>query len=102
MKKLLPNLALTSLLSLSTIVMTVAVNSPVVLSQQLSAQEVRQLIKPVTVQIDSGTEQGTGVIIKKEGRNYTVLTNSHVIHQDGEYSLITVDDQKHQVQLNKM
>jgi tetratricopeptide (TPR) repeat protein/V8-like Glu-specific endopeptidase len=45
----------------------------------LSAPEVAKIAKQSTIRIESATSPGSGVIIKKEGNSYTVLTAAHVV-----------------------
>jgi tetratricopeptide (TPR) repeat protein/V8-like Glu-specific endopeptidase len=45
----------------------------------LSAQEVAKVAKQSTIRIENATSPGSGVIIKKEGNSYTVLTAAHVV-----------------------
>ncbi|MBW4616226.1 MAG: tetratricopeptide repeat protein [Desmonostoc vinosum HA7617-LM4] len=61
----------------------------------LSSAEVAQLAKTITVLIDSKDGSGTGVIIKKEGNTYTVLTARHVIEAQTKYEIVTPDDQRY-------
>jgi tetratricopeptide (TPR) repeat protein/V8-like Glu-specific endopeptidase len=58
----------------------------------LSAVEVGKIAKSVTVSIDSANSVGSGVVIKKEGSTYTVLTAAHVVrNRQQEFKLITPD-----------
>ncbi|MFM6270298.1 MAG: serine protease, partial [Dolichospermum sp.] len=50
--------------------------------------------KQITVKID-GQNQGTGIIVNKAGNRYTVLTNHHVVREQGKYILITPDGKKY-------
>ncbi|WP_102947629.1 GUN4 domain-containing protein, partial [Cylindrospermopsis raciborskii] len=43
-----------------------------------------------------GPDQGSGVIINKNGNTYTVLTNSHVFQYKGAFEIITYDGRKYQ------
>jgi tetratricopeptide (TPR) repeat protein len=45
------------------------------------SEEIYQIVVPITVLIDGDDRWGTGVIIAKEGKTYTVLTNHHVVCQ---------------------
>ncbi|MBR8833751.1 MAG: serine protease, partial [Stigonema ocellatum SAG 48.90 = DSM 106950] len=49
----------------------------------------------ITVRINSKTRYGSGVIIKKEGNTYTVLTANHVVDIPDTYEIVTVDDQRY-------
>jgi tetratricopeptide (TPR) repeat protein/V8-like Glu-specific endopeptidase len=58
----------------------------------LSAVEVSKIAKSVTVSIDSENSIGSGVIVKKDGSTYTVLTAAHVVSKrDREFKLTTPD-----------
>ncbi|WP_392533553.1 serine protease [Nostoc sp. C117] len=59
----------------------------------LSTVEVAKLAKAITVQIQNKTGSGTGVILKKEGKTYTVLTARHVIETQAQYEILTPDGQ---------
>ena len=60
----------------------------------LSAVEVGKIAKSVTVSIDSENSVGSGVVIKKEGITYTVLTAAHVIRNRKQTYKITTPDGK--------
>ncbi len=70
--------------------------------------ELEQKAKQFTVRIDSSTgENGSGVIIAKEGDTYTVLTAAHVLCESGSgvqscpsYEVMTDDGEKHTVEKN--
>ncbi|NMF65713.1 hypothetical protein DP113_14465 [Brasilonema octagenarum UFV-E1] len=58
----------------------VMVQSQVVIA--LTPREVNGIAKQITVRID-GANPGSGVIIKRQGNTYTVLTNWHVLKENG-------------------
>jgi tetratricopeptide (TPR) repeat protein/V8-like Glu-specific endopeptidase len=60
----------------------------------LSAVEVGKIAKSVTVSIDSEKSVGSGIVIKKEGNTYTVLTAAHVIRDRKQSYKITTPDGK--------
>jgi WD40 repeat protein len=64
---------------------TVAVVGLVQLAVSLTPTQVNEIAKKITVRID-GAAPGTGVIVKKEGNTYTVLTNHHVVAKSGKYT----------------
>lgn len=70
----------------------IAIQSESVLA--LSAVEVGKIAKSVTVSIDSENSVGSGVVIKKEGNTYTVLTAAHVIRNRKQTYKITTPDGK--------
>jgi tetratricopeptide (TPR) repeat protein/V8-like Glu-specific endopeptidase len=58
----------------------------------LSAVEVGKIAKSVTVSIDSANSVGSGVVIRKEGSTYTVLTAAHVVRdRQAQFKLTTPD-----------
>ena len=64
----------------------------------LSATEVNNIAKQITVLIQSKKPKfGSGVIIKKEGNTYTVLTAAHVVEVKDNYEIITPDGQRYAV-----
>jgi S1-C subfamily serine protease len=60
----------------------------------LSAVEVGKIAKSVTVSIDSTNSVGSGVVIRKEGSTYTVLTAAHVVRNRQEQFKLTTPDGK--------
>ncbi|AFY31665.1 trypsin-like peptidase domain-containing protein [Calothrix sp. PCC 7507] len=62
----------------------------------LSPTEVNNIAKQITVLIQSKKPRyGSGVIIKKEGNTYTVLTAAHVVEVQDNYEIITPDGQRY-------
>jgi S1-C subfamily serine protease len=60
----------------------------------LPSIEVGKIAKAVTVTIDSPNSPGSGVIIQKQGNNYTVLTAAHVVRKrEQKFKIITPDGQ---------
>lgn len=51
----------------------------------------------ITVRIDGPKAGGSGVIVKREGNDYTVLTNWHVVDNAGDYEIQTSDGKRHRV-----
>jgi Trypsin-like peptidase domain/WD domain, G-beta repeat len=62
----------------------------------LSSKQVNNIAKQITVRID-GTDKGSGVIVKRQGNVYTVLTNAHVLRKKGKYTVQTQDDKIHDI-----
>lgn len=58
----------------------------------LESGEINKIAKQIIVRID-GANQGTGVIVNKQGNIYTVLTNRHVVQVPENYTLRTSDGQ---------
>lgn len=80
------------ILSTASILLTPS-NIIIAQSQQLSPQEISALAKQITVRID-GTDEGSGVIIKKSGNSYTVMTSWHLVSESG-HTVQTPDGQRH-------
>ena len=60
-----------------------------------SNQQVDKIAEKITVLIDS-PEPGSGVIIKKDGNTYTVLTANHVVkNRNFQYAIVTPDGQSY-------
>jgi tetratricopeptide (TPR) repeat protein len=72
-------------------VKTVAPSRPVLAA--MSATQVGNIARQVTVLIN-GQNPGSGVIIRRSGNTYTVLTARHVVATPDEYDIITPDGQK--------
>ncbi len=55
----------------------------------LTAQEVDAIAKEITVRIDGQDDasSGSGIIIERNGDNYLVLTNWHVVEGKGDYTI---------------
>jgi serine protease Do len=66
------------------------------LAQALAPEEVNLRAKQIVVRID-GANVGSGSILEYQNGNYTVLTNWHVIKNQGSYTVQTIDGRKHQV-----
>ncbi|MGF1603758.1 MAG: tetratricopeptide repeat-containing serine protease family protein [Thermosynechococcaceae cyanobacterium] len=67
----------------------------------LSATEVNQIAKDITVQIDSQTP-GSGVLIKRDGSTYTLLTAAHVVGTVDDYEVVTPDNNRYLVNSEKI
>lgn len=61
------------------------------------AQDVSTIAQEITVRIDGPKAGGSGVIVKREGNTYTVLTNWHVVENSGDYEIQTSDGTRHRV-----
>ncbi|MEM6614200.1 MAG: GUN4 domain-containing protein [Cyanobacteria bacterium P01_C01_bin.72] len=64
--------------------------------QVLSPEEVNLRAKQIIVRID-GASVGSGSILERTGNNYTVLSNWHVMKNQGSYIVQTIDGRKHEV-----
>ena len=80
----------------------IAIDSPAVraeivqLTQALSPEEINLRTKQIIVRID-GASVGSGSIIEYSDNAYTVLTNWHVMKNQGQYFVQTIDGRKHEV-----
>ncbi len=66
-------------------------------AQAKDASEIARIAKAITVRIEGAT-QGSGVLVKKEGNRYTVLTAWHVVQDNlpgEEVGIITSDGKEH-------
>ena len=61
----------------------------------LSPVEIQRIAKQTTIQI-TGCDFGSGVIIRKDGGTYTVLTVAHAVKKSG-CEIVAPDDNKYQV-----
>jgi tetratricopeptide (TPR) repeat protein/V8-like Glu-specific endopeptidase len=61
----------------------------------LSASEVGQIAKTVTVRITDGQGAGSGVIIQQTNDIHTVLTAAHVLTDNAKYTIQTADGQSY-------
>ncbi|MBW4617915.1 MAG: DUF2808 domain-containing protein [Cyanosarcina radialis HA8281-LM2] len=62
----------------------------------VSPQEVGKIAKQISVQIDNGNDRGSGVIIKRQGNTYYVLTAKHVVPTASDrYAIVTPDGDRH-------
>jgi S1-C subfamily serine protease len=94
-KKMIRNFGMSMLLG--TGVALVMMQSPVTAK---SAEEVGEIARAITVKIETKTSDGrnpggSGVILKREGDTYTVLTAAHVLPSGAQYSLTTPDGRKY-------
>ncbi|BAY86557.1 TPR domain protein [Calothrix parasitica NIES-267] len=79
------------------------VGASIVVSQPLSAralssQEIGKIAEDITVLIDykDNSGNGSGVIIKKDGNTYTVLTAAHVVaNANRKYEIVGNDNQRY-------
>ncbi|MBW4616500.1 MAG: serine protease [Desmonostoc vinosum HA7617-LM4] len=74
------------------------------IAMPLTAQDVSNIAKDITVVINgaSDTKLGSGVIIYRQGKSYSVLTNWHVVGESGNYIIQTRDKSQHQAVPNSI
>jgi len=58
------------------------------------AQDVSTIAEAITVRIDGPKAGGSGVIVKREGNTYTVLSNWHVVDDSGNYVITACSGNK--------
>lgn len=68
-------------------------------NQALTEEKLEQIARSITVKIIAGNNGGSGVIIKKEGQTYTILTNEHIITANKKYTVETADGKVHEAKL---
>ncbi|MEM9980330.1 MAG: trypsin-like peptidase domain-containing protein, partial [Cyanobacteria bacterium P01_D01_bin.2] len=69
---------------------TSALATPLLVS--LEPPDINALAKDSTVRVN-GQSPGSGVIFKKQGDTYYVLTAKHVVETPDEYEIVTPDEQ---------
>lgn len=69
------------------------------ITNALSTEQVGEIAQGITVLIETTDKKdnGSGVIIKKEGNTYTVLTAAHVVASNKKYEIVTPDNQRYQL-----
>jgi tetratricopeptide (TPR) repeat protein/V8-like Glu-specific endopeptidase len=68
---------------------------------QLSEAKIKQIAQSITVKVTSGEYGGTGILIRKEGNVYTVLTNRHVLESGKPIKIQTPDGKAYSANLVK-
>ncbi|MEG4391934.1 tetratricopeptide repeat-containing serine protease family protein [Microcoleus sp. BROC3] len=85
---------LSTLLAGTTAALTIVISQPAIAK---TPQEVASIAGPLTVQINSSLGDGSGVIIAKTGKTYTVLTVNHVVEKaDVKYTVRTSKGKNYQ------
>ena len=86
---------LTQLITTGILITFITILQPF-LTLALTSTEIGEIATQITVRI-TGVDNGSGVIISQNGNTYTVLTNSHVFQNRGNYQVTTSDEKKYQV-----
>jgi tetratricopeptide (TPR) repeat protein len=74
-----------------------------VVSIAATAPEIANIAKAVTVKIFAPGNQGSGVILQRQGDIYTVLTAAHVVKNQGAtFTIATSDGKQHQIVSNSI
>ncbi len=68
----------------------------------LPASQVAQVSKAVTVEIKTDNSIGSGVLVAKSDRGYTVLTAAHVVRDEQKYQLIAPDGRSYGIDRSKI
>ncbi len=70
---------------------------PESVSQRLSTEQLQQLAQSITVKIFSGDRNnGSGIVIQRQGQQYSVVTNEHVLTLGIPYRIQTPDGRFHE------
>jgi Trypsin-like peptidase domain len=75
------------------------------IAEAVPIEDIRSIAASITVRIDrAGSEgnQGSGVIVNRQGNTYTVLTNWHVVKERGEYIIQSSDEIRHTVRYDNI
>jgi S1-C subfamily serine protease len=73
---------------------------PKLSSKQLLEKELCNIAKPFTVRVQQGNYWGSGILAQKQGTQYTIVTNGHVLTKEAEsYTIETYDGKKHRATL---
>ncbi|MDB4338140.1 serine protease [Synechococcus sp. AH-603-L18] len=92
---------LLGIIGITTATTALALQDPAASAQDASSVE--RIAKAITVRIEGAT-QGSGVVVKKEGNRYTVLTAWHVINSnnDGEeLNILMSNNSNHSIRVNR-
>lgn len=87
---------LSNLLTATATVAVIIVSQPVLVMAK-TPREIAKIAKPITVQINSRSGDGSGFIVAKDKNTYIVLTNSHVVKENVAYTIGTYDGKKYPV-----
>jgi len=91
---------LSACLQHSIAVFPLVMQAPAAIAQTKIAESVARVAQSITVRIEGAT-QGSGVLVKRDGDRYTVLTAWHVVsgqRAGEELDVYTFDGQKHSVE----
>jgi S1-C subfamily serine protease len=70
----------------------------------LTTQEVDAVAREITVRIDGKNDaySGSGIIIERNGDNYFVLTNWHVVEDKGDYTIYTHEGKRYLIKSSQV
>ena len=102
-KSLALAMGIASFLLVSVPIFPISLALPIVSAQpatlELSPSQLNKLARSITVKILSGDSGGSGILIKKTGQVYTVLTNQHVLARRKPTRIQTPDGHFHPAKL---
>jgi tetratricopeptide (TPR) repeat protein len=93
------NYPMTKLFQTFTSIVLLGTSGATALVQPATAKtpvEINSTAKAMTVMISGQDEQGTGVMVQRQGNVYTLLTAAHVL-QNTKYQIITPDNRQYQL-----
>lgn len=70
-------------------------------AQQLTVAQIKNEARAIAVKVLSGYGAGSGILIKKQGQTYTILTNNHVLAVGESHRIQTPDGKIYQGELLK-
>jgi S1-C subfamily serine protease len=68
-------------------------------AQQLTVAQIKNEARAIAVKVLSGYGAGSGILIKKQGQTYTILTNNHVLAVGESHRIQTPDGKIYQGEL---
>ncbi|MEM6754551.1 MAG: trypsin-like peptidase domain-containing protein [Cyanobacteria bacterium P01_C01_bin.38] len=92
-------------LSSTLIGVSIVLVQPQVTNAALSTEQLGEIAQGITVLIETTDKKdnGSGVIIQKQGDSYTVLTAAHVVKSSNQkYEIVTPDKQRYQLDRSKV
>lgn len=75
---------------------TVQIAQPWV-STAVTVTEVARIAKNITVLIEGTNSHGSGILLRRNGNTYLILTAHHVVEKPGQYTVKTVDGQRYPI-----
>lgn len=64
--------------------------------------KIKAIAEAITVRIDTNNRNGSGVIVAHQGETYYVLTAEHVVAQEQEYKIVTLDGQQYPIDYSQV
>ncbi|MCM1985390.1 serine protease [Lyngbya confervoides] len=63
----------------------------------VSDARINAIAQKITVRIQHPTSSGSGILIQRQGNQYTLLTAAHVLAEPGPYQVVTPDGKSHRL-----